>query len=81
MPARAMELRRSDALTAPAWHERCQDSNGNRYVVAAWPDARGATRYELLDGTGVRKIDRETFELPGGVRLRRDEDAPFAHWA
>lgn len=81
MPQRAMELRRSDVRAAPARHERCQDASGNRYVVAVWPDTSGIARFTLLDGTSLARVDDETFELPGGTRLRCCKDAPFAHWA
>lgn len=81
MPSRAMELRRSDVRVTPARYERCQDSDGNRYVVAVWSDANGIARFTLLDGTSLARVDGETFETPGRTRLRRCKDAPFAHWA
>lgn len=81
MRSRAMELRRSDIPTVAVRHERCQDCEGNRYVVAAWPRYGAASRFTLLDGTPLARIDDETFEMPGGTRLRRCRDAPFAHWA
>lgn len=81
MPSRAMELRRSDVRMNPARYERCQDTDGNRYVVAVWSDTDGIARFTLLDGTSLVRVDNEGFLMPSGTRLRRCKDEPFAHWA
>ncbi len=58
------------------YRERCQDEDGNRFIVIVWQNkpSLSTVSYSLEDGTPLHYEDECYFATPTGKMLTRCED-------